>query len=92
MEDDTLEAKADHAEFQEEKASLGQFFAPQHPLLDEREKQVLSQRFGLTPDGATATLKDIGSELDISKERVRQLQKKGLNKLREVLAAAGDGV
>jgi RNA polymerase primary sigma factor len=55
--------------------------------LTDREKEVLSQRFGFNSKGKAATLKDIGSELQISKERVRQLQNSGLEKLREVLQA-----
>jgi RNA polymerase sigma factor (sigma-70 family) len=84
--DDAFEAEADDAEFQRSEASLGQFFAAEHTLLDDREKQVLCQRFGFNSDGSTVTLKDIGSELKISKERVRQLQNSGLGKLREVFA------
>ena len=40
----------------------------------------------------TVKLKDIGSELKISKERVRQLQNSGLEKLRDVLVSDCIGV
>jgi len=68
-------------------ANVGQFFATEHPLLNDREKQVLSQRFGFNLSGSKTTLKDIGRDLSISKERVRQLQNSGLDKLRDAFAA-----
>lgn len=84
--EDAFDAEAKDAGFQESDASLVKFLAKEHTLLDDREKQVLSQRFGFNSDGSTVTLKDIGSDLKISKERVRQLQNSGLGKLREVVA------
>jgi RNA polymerase sigma factor (sigma-70 family) len=56
--------------------------------LPERERYVIKKRFALAIDGTThaeQTLEDVGNELGISKERVRQLQNKGLQKLREHL-------
>jgi RNA polymerase sigma factor (sigma-70 family) len=90
--EDAFEAEANDEGIQDSGASLGKFFAAGHTLLDDREKQVLSQRFGLNSDGSTVTLKDIGSELKISKERVRQLQNSGLDKLREVVTVDCVGV
>jgi RNA polymerase primary sigma factor len=58
-----------------------------------RERYVLVRRFGL--DGAPATLAGVGSELGVTRERVRQLQQQALTKLAEELgprygrAAAG---
>ena len=65
-------------------ANIRQFLANEHPLLSDREKHVLCQRFGFTPDGSTSKLKDIGIRLDLSKERVRQLQISGIEKLRDI--------
>lgn len=56
--------------------------------LPEREGYVIKKRFGLPVDGTTQpeqTLEEVGSELGISKERVRQLQNKVLLKLRKHL-------
>lgn len=89
--DDTFEAEANDACLQDLDANLGEYFTAEHTLLDDREKQVLSQRFGFNSDGSTVTLKDIGSELKISKERVRQVQISALDKLRNVFAADGVG-
>ncbi|MCX7397997.1 MAG: sigma-70 family RNA polymerase sigma factor [Planctomycetales bacterium] len=55
-------------------------------VLDEREYQIVGHRFGiggLNPDGQT--LREIAADLGISKERVRQLQMKALDKLRELI-------
>ena len=55
-------------------------------VLDDREYQIVGHRFGiggLNPDGQT--LREIAADLGISKERVRQLQMKALDKLRELI-------
>jgi hypothetical protein len=52
--------------------------------LSERERQVLTLRFGL--DGAGVhTLEEIGSELGVTRERVRQIQDAALTRLRTAL-------
>ena len=49
--------------------------------LTEKEKKVIIKRFGL--DGKDPmTLDDIGAELSVSKERIRQIENQALNKLR----------
>jgi DNA-directed RNA polymerase sigma subunit (sigma70/sigma32) len=49
--------------------------------LDDRMARVLTLRFGLD-DGGKRTLEEIGRELKVTRERVRQLESKGLAKLR----------
>ncbi len=49
--------------------------------LDDRERTVLIKRFGLE-DGFTRTLEDVGKELQVTRERVRQIEAKALRKLR----------
>ena len=49
--------------------------------LNPKERQVLSLRFGLE-DGTERSLASIGQELNISRERVRQLQNRALVHLR----------
>lgn len=49
--------------------------------LSPRERQVLTMRFGLE-DGRDRTLGEIGEELGVSRERVRQIEGMALNKLR----------
>jgi RNA polymerase primary sigma factor len=50
--------------------------------LDEREKQILDLRFGITAD-KPHTLASVAKELNISRERVRQIEKDTLNRLRK---------
>ena len=49
--------------------------------LPERERKVLSMRFGLE-DGMSHTLEDVGKEFNITRERVRQIEARALRKLR----------
>lgn len=49
--------------------------------LPERERKVLSMRFGLE-DGTSHTLEDVGKEFNITRERVRQIEARALRKLR----------
>ena len=49
--------------------------------LTEREKKVLTLRFGLD-DGRARTLEEVGKEFDVTRERIRQIEAKALRKLR----------
>jgi RNA polymerase primary sigma factor/RNA polymerase sigma factor len=50
--------------------------------LDEREQQIIVLRFGLDRDKEPRTLKEVGEELGVTKERIRQLELRALAKLR----------
>ncbi|RKY02052.1 hypothetical protein DRP77_08550, partial [Candidatus Poribacteria bacterium] len=51
-------------------------------LLNPREARVIKMRFGLQ-DGTFYTLSQIGKLLDVSRERVRQIEEEALRKLRQ---------
>jgi len=51
------------------------------PALNDQQKQILGHRFGLTGDDPK-TLHAIGKELNVSRERVRQVEKVALRALR----------
>jgi len=55
-------------------------------LLDENEKKVLRFRFGLD-DETPRTLKEIGDIMNLSRERIRQIEAKALDKLRRTRRA-----
>lgn len=48
--------------------------------LSEREAKVIRLRFGLD-DGINRTLEEVGKEFDVTRERIRQIEKKALKKL-----------
>ena len=50
--------------------------------LTERERQVIGLRYGLE-DGSTHTLEEIGGILNVTRERVRQIEARAMEKLRE---------
>ena len=50
--------------------------------LTAREQKILEMRFGLT-DGVTHTLEEVGREFDVTRERIRQIEAKALDKIRD---------
>jgi RNA polymerase primary sigma factor len=49
--------------------------------LSKREEKVIQQRFGLL-DGHPRTLREVGREFHLSRERIRQIEAKALSKCR----------
>ncbi|AIJ07559.1 MULTISPECIES: RNA polymerase sigma factor RpoS [Edwardsiella] len=56
--------------------------------LNAKQREVLARRFGLLGYEA-ATLEDVGREIGLTRERVRQIQVEGLRRLREILQMQG---
>jgi RNA polymerase primary sigma factor len=50
--------------------------------LNDREKAVISMRFGLLDDESDRTLEEIGKELNVTRERVRQIESSAIKKLK----------
>ena len=50
--------------------------------LSDREKAVIEMRFGLMPDESDRTLEEIGQELNVTRERVRQIESSAIKKLK----------
>lgn len=52
--------------------------------LNDRERDILVTRFGLIQGEEPQTLEQVGSRLGVTKERVRQLEKRALGKMRHI--------
>lgn len=57
-------------------------------MLPEKHADVLSRRFGLRGH-EMATLEEVGREIGLTRERVRQIQVEGLKRLKEILEENG---
>jgi RNA polymerase primary sigma factor len=56
-----------------------------HDLISElspREQKILEMRFGLL-DGISHTLEEVGKEFDVTRERIRQIEAKALEKIKQ---------
>jgi RNA polymerase sigma-32 factor len=54
--------------------------------LDERSRRIIEARW-LQEDDDTATLHELAAELNVSAERIRQIEKKALSKMHESMRA-----
>ena len=50
--------------------------------LNPREQKILEMRFGLT-DGVGHTLEEVGKEFDVTRERIRQIEAKAIEKIQQ---------
>jgi RNA polymerase nonessential primary-like sigma factor len=56
--------------------------------LTEKQREVVERRFGLHGHEA-ATLEEVGNEIGVTRERVRQIQIEALRRLRHILENDG---
>ena len=56
--------------------------------LNPKQKELLARRFGLL-GYEPSTLEEVGREINLTRERVRQIQVEGLRRLREILVKQG---
>lgn len=61
-------------------------------VLDDRERGILRQRFGIDEHREPKTLEQIGKHFGVSKERIRQLEARAMDKLREEFAGDVQGL
>lgn len=60
---------------------LREYIAEAISQLSPREQKILEMRFGLR-DGVTHTLEEVGREFDVTRERIRQIEAKALEKIK----------
>ena len=89
--EDTLEAPEDEdLDANHDGAALRRTLADVLPALDQRAREVIDARFGLSGE-PVASLAQIGARLGVSRERVRQIERRALEQLREHPVAAALG-
>ncbi len=69
-----------------DRAQVQQVIAAGLDQLDEREREIVACHFGLGSADSGQTLEQIGQRFGVTKERVRQIERRALARLREVLA------
>ncbi|MFA5029214.1 MAG: sigma-70 family RNA polymerase sigma factor [Patescibacteria group bacterium] len=62
---------------------LGDYVRQVISELTPREQKVLEMRFGLK-DGVAHTLEEVGQEFDVTRERIRQIEAKALEKIEKI--------
>ena len=65
------------------KISLYQNIKSALDILDEREKEIVEMRFGIN-GSSTFTLDEIGSKYNLTRERIRQIEKNALKKIKKI--------
>lgn len=56
--------------------------------LSDRERKIIEARFGFNDELRPPTLRELGTRIGVSKERVRQLQERAIQKLRQIVASS----
>ena len=70
---------AEHADLQTEQKGLAQDLIGVIGVLNEREQQVIRSVYGV--DGVPLTMAEVGQQMGLTRERVRQIRDKALRKL-----------
>lgn len=78
VEDKTTPSAMDHILKEDLRAQIDEVLSQ----LNEREQSVIKMRFGLLEDESDRTLEEIGKELNVTRERVRQIESSAIKKLK----------
>jgi RNA polymerase sigma factor (sigma-70 family) len=86
--EELLSAAADSHEqipLESDRANQQKLIAEGLRELDEREREIVTSHFGLFTNGPGCTLEQLGERFGVTKERIRQIERRALSRLREVL-------
>lgn len=86
--DDQLDAPLE-TQSEAEMAKVDEHVEQLFAHLDDREKFIVRARYGFEDLGVKATFANLGRKLGISKERVRQLELRAVDKLRNAIGELG---
>lgn len=86
---DLLDAQTDRPEHIEVGGMLPEDLVPLLHQIDKRESDVLQRRYGLHPYDEPSTLEEIGRVYGVTRERVRQIEKKAMKNIRASLRRRG---
>lgn len=78
QEDDSSNPFALESQQQLREAQIGKILS----RLDDREQKIIISRFGLDHRHEPLTLKEVGAKMGVTKERIRQIEARALDKLR----------
>jgi RNA polymerase primary sigma factor/RNA polymerase sigma factor len=78
----TEDARSDQVELETAQFLRKQQIVKILSRLDEREQRIIISRFGLDHRNEPQTLKQVGAEMGVTKERIRQIEARALSKLR----------
>ncbi|AXW55955.1 hypothetical protein CJO93_00025 [Ralstonia solanacearum] len=78
---DLVAAEAERPDESAERNSLRNAVASALAGLTENERRVLNLRFGLEDESGGRTLEEVGQQLGVTRERVRQIESKALGRL-----------
>jgi RNA polymerase primary sigma factor len=78
VEDTKVVSPSDYASFKLLQSEINEVLSE----LDPREEKIIRLRFGLDKDEAPMTLEEVGAIFGVTRERVRQIEKKAIGKLR----------
>ena len=67
-----------------------EYLLAHHPLLSDREKEVIIRRFSLDHQEEKGTLEQVGREMGLSKERIRQIQITAIDKIRQAIGISDE--
>lgn len=88
IKDEVLDIAAGLRSYDPNEVNLGELRESLDALLARltpRERTILMDHYGLDKDGRSTTFDQLGQKLGISKERVRQIEMKALDKLRGIM-------